>query len=294
MENFANELGKQNQTQLVAKLEQQCRELTCLNEFALIVEHPHVSWEDVCHQFVDLLPKAYLQPKVVGCRLLINGKQFLSKEYRHSLKSITSDITLGGENLGNLEISFEEDQADNQPVPNLVGNGLGDSAPNFVAAVIQRLSRAIERLWLEKQRDEEKRKLEEANVALKNLVSARDEEKQTAKENIALNIERNIMPLLEEIKKTEGINQIKVAHLENNLRNLTSDFYRRMVCLKYNLTPTEIEVCRLIHAGYPGKKIAEVLGVAYETVRSHKKNIRRKLELNNTQANLKTILDQLF
>ncbi len=78
------------------------------------------------------------------------------------------------------------------------------------------------------------------------------------------------------------------------MNNITSDFYRKIVNLKYNLTPSEIEICRLVKAGNLSKKIAEILNISYATVTTHKKNIRRKLKISNSSTNLKTYLGELL
>jgi DNA-binding NarL/FixJ family response regulator len=48
-----------------------------------------------------------------------------------------------------------------------------------------------------------------------------------------------------------------------------------------NLTPSEIEIVRLIATGLTTKEIAEKKHVSFHTVMSHRKNIFRKLNINN-------------
>ena len=50
--------------------------------------------------------------------------------------------------------------------------------------------------------------------------------------------------------------------------------------VKYNLTEREIEVLKLLTSGYSVKYIAAELNIAYETCRSHLKNIYTKLHVN--------------
>jgi DNA-binding NarL/FixJ family response regulator len=49
---------------------------------------------------------------------------------------------------------------------------------------------------------------------------------------------------------------------------------------KYNLTPRETEVLQLLNKGYTIKMIAAQLDVAFDTARSHLKNIYQKLHVN--------------
>ncbi len=48
------------------------------------------------------------------------------------------------------------------------------------------------------------------------------------------------------------------------------------------LTQREIEVIQLLNEGYNGPAIAQKLFVSYNTIQTHKKNIRQKLEAHST------------
>jgi DNA-binding NarL/FixJ family response regulator len=50
------------------------------------------------------------------------------------------------------------------------------------------------------------------------------------------------------------------------------------------LTPREIEVLKLIACGHSGKQIAEQLGIAFRTARSHRSNLMEKLDVHDTAS----------
>jgi PAS domain S-box-containing protein len=56
------------------------------------------------------------------------------------------------------------------------------------------------------------------------------------------------------------------------------------------LTPTELEVCRYIHDGLSSKEIADVMKSSFETIQTHRKNIRRKMGLRGRKTALGTYL----
>jgi PAS domain S-box-containing protein len=56
------------------------------------------------------------------------------------------------------------------------------------------------------------------------------------------------------------------------------------------LTPTELEVCRYIHDGLSSKEIADVMKSSFETIQTHRKNIRRKMGLRGRKTALGTFL----
>ena len=63
---------------------------------------------------------------------------------------------------------------------------------------------------------------------------------------------------------------------------------------KHGLTPKETEVLKLLVEGYSYKMAADDLGVVIETVRSHIKNIYRKLQVNSmSEAVVKAIRENL-
>lgn len=56
------------------------------------------------------------------------------------------------------------------------------------------------------------------------------------------------------------------------------------------LTPTQLRVAFLVRQGKSSKEVADRLGISVGTVHWHRKHIRRKLRLTNTDQNLVSIL----
>lgn len=135
--------------------------------------------------------------------------------------------------------------------------------------------------------------LEESNIALKNILARFEEEKKVTKENIATNIEKNIKPVIVELKNNFDISAEIIEKLEIGVNNLSSGFYQKLARFKANLSPTEVKVCQMISAGYQGKEIADLLKISFSTVETHKKNIRKKLNLTGKSVNLKVFLEEL-
>ncbi len=47
------------------------------------------------------------------------------------------------------------------------------------------------------------------------------------------------------------------------------------------MSQREIEILNTFQRGYSGKRVAQQLAISYETVRTHQKNIYRKLGVNS-------------
>lgn len=55
---------------------------------------------------------------------------------------------------------------------------------------------------------------------------------------------------------------------------------------KFRLTYTESKICDMIEGGLSSKEIADDMNISVDTVKTHRKNIRKKLELNKSGANM--------
>ncbi|MBF0360275.1 MAG: PAS and helix-turn-helix domain-containing protein [Oligoflexia bacterium] len=139
--------------------------------------------------------------------------------------------------------------------------------------------------------------LEETNCVLKKVLSHIEEEKIALKDNINLNVEKNIKPILQRIKKNLLHDNAKLELLElleKNLSFLYSDYYRKTNSFKLKLSPMETKIGQLIRSGHQAKEIADFLNIAVSTVQLHKERIRKKLGLTNKPINLKTYLHEMF
>ena len=81
--------------------------------------------------------------------------------------------------------------------------------------------------------------------------------------------------------------------VETNLKQVISPFLQRLSAAHMLLTPQEIQVASLVKDGKASKEIAAALNISVTTVNFHRKNLRQKLGLKNTQTNLRTHLMSL-
>jgi PAS domain S-box-containing protein len=142
----------------------------------------------------------------------------------------------------------------------------------------------------------QKNNLEEANIALKVLLDKRIDDKKETADNLLTNVKELIVPYLEKIKKTKLDEQQKVilSIIESNLNEITSPFARKMSQTYLNLTPVEIKVANLIRHGNNSKEIAELMSLSSRTIYNHRKNIRKKLGLENRKTNLRSHLLSIY
>ncbi|MCP4575351.1 MAG: response regulator transcription factor [Deltaproteobacteria bacterium] len=97
--------------------------------------------------------------------------------------------------------------------------------------------------------------------------------------------------LLKPVKERQILAELELALFKiKSMRErqlFTLDTFPGEVPDRYsNLTPTEIRVAGLVRKGKTSKEAAQSLNVSESTIQWHRKNIRKKLKLVNTEENL--------
>ena len=134
--------------------------------------------------------------------------------------------------------------------------------------------------------------LEEANTALKVLLKQREEDKAELESKVLKNINELISPHVTKLKNKnlKASEKALIDLIDSNLRDIVSPLLQRLANAKIILTPQEIHVAALVREGKSSKEIADVLTVSETTVSFHRKNLRKKLGLDNTRKNLRAYL----
>lgn len=138
--------------------------------------------------------------------------------------------------------------------------------------------------------------LEELNKGMEALLKKKEKDKKEIENNIVTNVKILVAPYLEKIKKTELDDQQKVLVdiIESNINEIISPFYRKMSMRELNFTPMEIQIANLIIQGASSKKIGKIINISSRTVDTHRKNIRKKIGLDQKRANLRSYLLSLY
>lgn len=136
--------------------------------------------------------------------------------------------------------------------------------------------------------------LERKNIALKEVFSQLEIEKQNLTNRIEVNVQKLLLPVIEKlIEKASSLDSRYLMMIKQNLEQLTSSIGIRLSSLEYNLTPKEIELCALIKGGFSIKEIAAMHNLSERTVEAHRFNIRKKLGISSTPINLSSYLASL-
>jgi PAS domain S-box-containing protein len=147
-------------------------------------------------------------------------------------------------------------------------------------------------ITLEKQLRLEKQQTEEMNLTLKTVMRSIEQDRKDFENRVTSKIRTSLLPTLKKIENASeaGVRKSYLALLEEQLLSLTAGFEGQLDAGLLKLTKTEIEVCRLIKAGCSSKDICETMKLSFETIQTHRKNIRRKLDLSGKKLNLHAFL----
>jgi len=137
--------------------------------------------------------------------------------------------------------------------------------------------------------------LEEANAALKVLLRRLEDSRAELEERMLTNIGQLIFPYLNRLKRrvTDEKGRAYLDILESNINELTSPLGSQLSAKFSRLTPTELEIAKLVMQGKTTKMIAEILNTATSTVDFHRNNIRKKVGIGSARVNLRTYLTSL-
>jgi PAS domain S-box-containing protein len=224
-------------------------------------------------------------------------KTVLAPEWYESFdRMLTRSRT--GESLRNEEIVLLKQSGERMPALLTVSVLAGEAGEEgFSAAVI---AKDISRIKLteealrssETSLREEKNKLEEKNIALREILEQVEEEKSKIWEGVADHLREWVLPVLDRVSD-QGDNPSVVAVLKHSLEDLVSPSGRRLSEDTARLTAREKEVCRMLKGGLTSKEVSKILECSHQTVEKHRKNIRKKLGIVGKGKRLGVVLSGL-
>jgi FixJ family two-component response regulator len=131
----------------------------------------------------------------------------------------------------------------------------------------------------------------DTNRALSIFAQNIEREKEEIEKRIALRLRNIILPMVEKLRNDQALHKYRAQldMLTRQIEDLTSGFaIDSRVAM--SLSFTELKIASLIKNGITTEEIARQLYIAASTVRTHRKNIRRKLKINNATYSLRNFL----
>lgn len=136
------------------------------------------------------------------------------------------------------------------------------------------------------------RELMETNDALSVLARNLESSRRESESRIIQRIRTLIMPVLQKLRYEKGLKRFKPdldllgAYIESLTSDLASDLKVATM-----LSRTELQVASLTKNGMTSDEIVTHLNISLLTVKTHRKNIRKKLDIQNSGVNLRSYLE---
>ena len=132
----------------------------------------------------------------------------------------------------------------------------------------------------------------DTNRALSIFAQNIEREREEIEKRIALKLRNLIIPMVVKLRDDQALHRYgaQLDMLTTQIEDLTSGFAMDSR-VAMTLSFTELRIASLIKNGITTEEIARQLHIAESTVRTHRKNIRKKLKINNAQYSLRNFLN---
>jgi DNA-binding CsgD family transcriptional regulator len=136
--------------------------------------------------------------------------------------------------------------------------------------------------------------LQGRNIALQQVLSRIEEEKGKLAFLLRSNLDRLVKPIVRALEDKAGpAEKRQLRLLSACLDQAAAPLNDKLQSTYAILTPREVEIANMVKNGLTSKQAGGLLGLSEATVRKHRRNIRRKLDIAGKQQNLSSFLKTL-
>ncbi len=119
-------------------LGERVKELNCLFGISQLVEKEGISLEEIFQGTVGLIPYAWQYPEITCARIILEGREFKTENFRETIWKQASDIIVHGKPIGSIEVCLLEEKPESDEGPFL------KEERSLLNAISGRLGRLIE------------------------------------------------------------------------------------------------------------------------------------------------------
>jgi DNA-binding CsgD family transcriptional regulator/uncharacterized coiled-coil protein SlyX len=135
------------------------------------------------------------------------------------------------------------------------------------------------------------RELVQTNKAMSVLAKNIDTQKDEMESRVNTTISDKIMPIISALQTDPIIKKFwpqlnSMAEHLNSISNQNKSYHKAI----YLLSETEMKIATMIKNGMSSKEITNLMNISLETVKTHRKRIRKKLNIYNRKYKLSSYL----
>ncbi len=119
-------------------LDERVKELNCLYGISKIRERNDIAFEEMLQEIVDLIPPSWQYPETTCARIIIEGQEYKTKNFKETVWKQTSNIIVHDERIGIFEICYLEEKPESDEGPFL------KEERSLISAIAERLGRVTE------------------------------------------------------------------------------------------------------------------------------------------------------
>jgi len=146
---------KENLEKISRKLRGRVKELNCLYDISSFRENNDFSLDGILQEMVDFIPPACQYPENTCARIIFEGYEFTTKNFKDTSWKQSFSITIHNKPIGVLEVCHLEKKAD------FGKEHLLEEEKSLIGAIAESIARLVEREWAEAEIRKCRKKIEE-------------------------------------------------------------------------------------------------------------------------------------
>jgi len=149
-------------------LAERVKELSCLYRISKIIERPKASFEEMARGIVALIPPAWQYPDITCARIILNGQEFKTENFKETDWRQTSDIVVNGKQAGVLEVNYLEERPEKDEGP------FSKEERSLIDAIAERLGHILDRIKGKEELQRTNRFLDSIIENIPNMIFLKD------------------------------------------------------------------------------------------------------------------------
>ncbi|MBA7582984.1 hypothetical protein ES708_24922 [subsurface metagenome] len=191
-------------------LKERVKELNCLWEISNLVEKPDTSLEAIIKGTVNLLPSTWQYPQITCARIILETKEYKTKNFKETIWKQGSDIMVHQKPVGTVQVYYLEERPQRDEGPFL------KEERNLIDIIAERLGKIIERKQGEIELQQSYQKLQKTMEGTIDTIAKIVETKDPYTAGHQQRVSKLAMTIAQEMKlpedKIEGIRISSLVH----------------------------------------------------------------------------------